>query len=449
MQHRYVVFSVIGAAEQQAWSEIEGVAHNVLSSLKTHGPDPGAALDQDQQLAANLTAVRKPGVADVTLVDPRWRILFPPNEAQAAAGAQGRSESTVTWTPLAQQSAGTGSYKRGRAMLPDGPHLAMLGELEAGRGYVLVHQAVGTVEAKADALVQSLPALSVMTFVWVCALLSVAAYMVLARLHDQIERQRSRSASDALRKTQNLLRMRDAVIFGLAKLAESRDPETGDHLERISVYSTYLASALRRHPKFRDQVTPAFVRLIGISSALHDIGKVGVKDRILRKRGPLTREERATMQTHAAIGGECLREIERRLGGSNFLQMAREIAFAHHENWDGSGYPKGLAGAGIPLSARIVAVADMYDALASKRVYKEPLAHEECVATMRNESGRKFDPDLVEVWLTIESKFRSIAGQYSPGAPAAMTGMPLGPGSQTEFTAEDEDLCASSTSASR
>jgi putative two-component system response regulator len=124
------------------------------------------------------------------------------------------------------------------------------------------------------------------------------------------------------------------------------------------------------------------------------------------------------MQTHATIGGECLREIEQRLGGSNFLQLAREITFAHHECWDGSGYPKGLAGTAIPLSARIVAIADMYDALSSRRVYKEPFPHEECVAEIRAEAGRKLDPNLVEVWLTVEPKFRRIACQDRTNLPA-------------------------------
>ena len=209
------------------------------------------------------------------------------------------------------------------------------------------------------------------------------------------------------------MRTRDAVIFGLAQLADSRDPETGDHLERISIYSTRLASALRRHPQFDTRVTPAFVRLIGISSALHDIGKVGIEDQILRKAGKLTADEVTRMQHHAAIGGECLQEIEQRLGRSNFLQMAREIAFAHHERWDGTGYPKGLAGEEIPLSARIAAIVDVYDALSSKRVYKPRIPHEECVTIIRGQAGMHFDPDLVNVWLTIEPRFREIAAQYA------------------------------------
>jgi putative two-component system response regulator len=243
--------------------------------------------------------------------------------------------------------------------------------------------------------------------------LSIIVFLVLGRFHDDVDRERKQTASDTLRRSQNLVRTRDAVIFGLAKLADSRDPETGDHLERMSIYSTMLASALQRHPKFADKVTPAFARLIGISTALHDIGKVGIEDSILRKPGKLSAAQTARMRKHTTIGGECLREIELRLGSSNFLQMAREIAFAHHERWDGAGYPNGIAGDAIPLAARIAAIADVYDALSSKRVYKHALQHEECIAIIRNEAGKGFDSDLVDVWLTIENRFRDVALQYA------------------------------------
>ena len=216
-----------------------------------------------------------------------------------------------------------------------------------------------------------------LAFTWITALQAAVAYLVLTRAQDQNLREKTRAARVSLQRYSDLLRTRDAVIFGLAKLAESRDPDTGNHLERIAVYSTRLATALRRNPRYRRQLTPAFVKLIGISSALHDIGKVGIEDSILLKPGQFEEQERLVMQMHAAIGGKCIREIESQLGRSNFLQMAREIAFCHHERWDGSGYPKGLAGEEIPLAARIVAVADVYDALATKRVYKAGLSARE------------------------------------------------------------------------
>jgi HD-GYP domain-containing protein (c-di-GMP phosphodiesterase class II) len=258
-----------------------------------------------------------------------------------------------------------------------------------------------------------LPVTRWIALVWIGGLQTALAYLILSRAFTQSSETQTRSAELTLQRENDLLRTRNAVIFGLAKLAESRDPDTGYHLEKIACYSTRLAQALRRSPRYRSQVTPAFVRQIGISSALHDIGKVGVEDAVLLKPGQLTAEERERMQMHAIAGGECIREIERRLGNSNFLQLAREIAFCHHERWDGEGYPAGLSGEQIPLAARIVAIADVYDALSSRRVYKEAFSHEKCLEIIREESGKQFDPDIVDIFLKIEKEFREIAEWFA------------------------------------
>jgi response regulator RpfG family c-di-GMP phosphodiesterase len=250
------------------------------------------------------------------------------------------------------------------------------------------------------------------SFLWIGGLQAIVAYLVLTRMHNEHTEKESRSQEVSVARAKELVRTRDAIVFGLAKLAESRDPDTGHHLERIALYSTRLAAALRRDRRFRDVVTPAFARSIGISSALHDIGKVGVRDSILLKPGKLTSDERAEMQTHATIGGECIRRIEQRLGTSNFLGMAREIAYSHHERWDGSGYPANLKGEQIPLAARIVAIADVYDALASQRAYKGSYPHEKCVEMIRKEAGRQFDPHLVGIFLSIEDQFQAISQRF-------------------------------------
>jgi response regulator RpfG family c-di-GMP phosphodiesterase len=263
---------------------------------------------------------------------------------------------------------------------------------------------------------QRIRLLRLVSWVWVGGLQAAVAYLVVSKTNSEHLRRLRRSEGESLQRERDLVRTRNAVVFGLAKLAESRDPETGQHLERIAVYSKRLATELRGHPRYGGEVTPAFLQLIGISSALHDIGKVGVADEVLLKPGRLTEDERFRMQLHASVGGECIREIELRLGTSNFLQMAREIAYCHHERWDGQGYPQGLAGEDIPLSARIVAVADVYDALTSRRVYKQAYSHEHCVRVIREEAGRQFYPQVVEAFLKVADEFREIGERYRDDA---------------------------------
>lgn len=269
-----------------------------------------------------------------------------------------------------------------------------------------VDQAV--VDASSTATLQA----RLLAFVWICGLQSVVAYLLITRLHVQHTQKQEQSHEILVKRAKELVRTRNAVIFGLAKLAESRDTDTGLHLERIALYSTRLATALRRQPRYRGVVSPHFVQMIGVSSALHDIGKVGVCDSVLLKRGRLTANERRHMQTHATLGGECIRQIEMRIGNSSFLSMACEIAFHHHERWDGAGYPAGLEGEAIPLAARIVAIVDVYDALVSRRVYKEAFSHEKCIEMIRSEMGKQFDPELVNVLLSIEGQFRAISDRY-------------------------------------
>lgn len=206
----------------------------------------------------------------------------------------------------------------------------------------------------------------------------------------------------------------DAIVFGFAQLAESRDRDTGQHLNRIAVYSTRLATALRNSSKYNKQISSEFVREIGNSAILHDIGKISIPDHILLKAGPLTKSERQQMQKHAQVGGDCIQQIQQRMGGSAFfLDMARDIASYHHECWDGSGYPHRLSGEDIPLSARIVAVADIYDALSSERIYKSAFSHEKCLKIIQEEAGVKLDPVVVESFIAIEAEIEQIRDELS------------------------------------
>ncbi len=346
----------------------------------------------------------------IVRTDENRRIVSVDREAQDASSLE--MGITLEWMPGTLQDHGDGRLS---GVVTAGGVLFHAMSIPAGEpeGSMVVLRSEAFVEQQVTAAMKGVASVSVMTLVWTASLLGVSGFLLIGRHQNEIEQERQRTLQEFQRQRQDLIRTRDAVIVGLAKLAESRDPGTGDHLDRISMYSTTLAGVMMRHPEFMSEVTPSFVRLIGTSAALHDIGKVGVEDRILLKPGKLSPNERLLMEDHSRAGGECLREIERRLGSSNFLHMAREIAFAHHERWDGSGYPAGLTGERIPLAARIVAIADVYDALASRRVYKEPLSHDQCVAIIREGAGTQFDPRIVEAWLTVADRFRDIAESFT------------------------------------
>ena len=194
---------------------------------------------------------------------------------------------------------------------------------------------------------------------------------------------------------------RDASIIGLAKLAEYRDNDTGNHLHRIRTIVELLAGDLSKHPEYSQYVTRDYIRDLSISSILHDIGKVGIQDAILLKPGSLSDEEFALIKQHPEIGGSVISEIEKNIDGRSLYSLGKEIALHHHEKWDGSGYPAGLKGKAIPLSARIIAIADVYDALVSERPYKKRMPHEQAIAIIKENSGSHFDPDLVEAFLRI------------------------------------------------
>ena len=202
------------------------------------------------------------------------------------------------------------------------------------------------------------------------------------------------------------------TIFAMSKLAESRDDETGTHLERTRQYCRLLATRLHATGGYPDLVDEDFIHCIFQASPLHDIGKVAIPDGILKKPGKLTAEEFEIMKTHTLRGAETLASVTQNHPRNEFLQFGLQIARSHHEKWDGSGYPDRLRGGQIPLSARIMAVADVYDALTSKRCYKEAMSHEEAREIIRTQSGFHFEPLLVETFLAIEDQFAAILDGY-------------------------------------
>lgn len=215
-----------------------------------------------------------------------------------------------------------------------------------------------------------------------------------ARLEEQVQQ-----------RTCSLVRTRDAVVFGLAKLADSRDRDTGEHLERIRSYVTVLATEMAQT---NPEIDRRFIADLAVASSLHDIGKVGIPDAILLKPGPLSRPERQVMETHTTLGSECLEAIQKKLGEDDYLELAQQIAACHHENWDGSGYPRGIQGMNIPLGARIVALADVYDALTSVRPYKDPVGHAEARDWIVSRYAQQFDPAVVEAFIARESDFHRV-----------------------------------------
>ncbi len=207
-----------------------------------------------------------------------------------------------------------------------------------------------------------------------------------------------------------------AAIMGFAKLTEFRDHCTGEHLERIKQYTRILAGTLKRLPKYENYITDEYIEDLSMSSILHDIGKVGIEDSILLKAGKLTVAEFDVMKNHSSMGGDALTVIDKNLGYKSFLTIGKEVASYHHERWDGSGYPEGLKGDAIPLSARIVALADVYDALINERPYKTALTHQEAADLILKEKGSHFDPDVVDAFIICMEEFYNIADLLSDEA---------------------------------
>ncbi|MDA3790983.1 MAG: HD domain-containing protein, partial [Desulfobacula sp.] len=216
-----------------------------------------------------------------------------------------------------------------------------------------------------------------------------------------------------IERTKELQSTQDITILSLSSLAETRDPETGAHLQRTRLYIKLLAEYLQDHPSYKKDLYDAgAIDLLYRSAPLHDIGKVGIPDSILLKPERLTKKEWKLMKTHTTIGGDSLKWAENKLGKNSFLKKAREIAYYHHEKWNGSGYPDGLAGKDIPVACRLMALADVYDALITKRVYKDAFSHEKAKAIIIEGKGKHFDPEIVEAFMKLEKQFIDIAGTY-------------------------------------
>jgi putative two-component system response regulator len=247
----------------------------------------------------------------------------------------------------------------------------------------------------------------------------VRTQLELKRVHDQLnQHNQSLEAEVARRMVENQL-IQDVSIHALARLAETRDPETGNHLLRTQEYVRTLATRLRGHPRFAPLLDEHMIAMLAKSAPLHDIGKVGIPDHVLLKPGRLSPPEWEVMKTHARLGAEAIEHAEQDAERPvEFLAVAKQIAQYHHEKWDGSGYPEGLAGEAIPFPARLMALADVFDALISRRVYKDPLTYERAREIITGWRGTHFDPDVADAFITGFDDFVQIAERYRDDAAA-------------------------------
>ncbi|PQA77894.1 two-component system response regulator [Rhodoferax sp. TS-BS-61-7] len=251
----------------------------------------------------------------------------------------------------------------------------------------------------------------------------ISPSIVLARVATQLSLKASadflRDKNDFLeqevaKRTQEVMAIQEVTILAMASLAETRDSDTGNHIRRTQYYVQALAEALKQHPRFTGFLTPYNIQMLFRSAPLHDIGKVGIPDCILLKPGRFTPEEFEIMKTHTTLGRDAIAHAEDALGTKvEFLSMAKDIALYHQEKWDGTGYPEGLSGNAIPISARLMALADVYDALISRRVYKEGMSHAQAVDIIVQGRASHFDPDIVDGFLEIQEEFRAIAQRYA------------------------------------
>ncbi|EGV52478.1 HD-GYP domain-containing protein [Candidatus Endoriftia persephone] len=241
----------------------------------------------------------------------------------------------------------------------------------------------------------------------------VKAHLILKQARDFLHDKNAYLEAEVARRMEENQAIQNVSIRALAHLAETRDSETGDHILRTQSYVQVLATQLQDHPRFSDTITDHYIPLLSRSAPLHDIGKVGIPDSILLKPGKLTDDEWVVMKTHAELGARAIEQAERDVDQPvDFFTLAKQIAHWHHERWDGNGYPDGLAGDAIPVSARLMALADVFDALISKRVYKPPMPFEKAREVIAADRGRQFDPDVTDAFLTSFDEFVHIAHKY-------------------------------------
>jgi response regulator RpfG family c-di-GMP phosphodiesterase len=291
----------------------------------------------------------------------------------------------------------------GRVEIDGVPYVVTCLSLPRLGAVVAVFESQAAIDARVANLLDPLTRAGVITAVAVVAVTALLTMLLVMRFENTLSTVSGSVEKEVERRTKELLNSRNAVVYGMAKLAESRSKDSAQHLERLRAYVTILASEMAKQDGDIDR---HFVGNLAVASALHDLGKVSVPDGVLLKRGLLTPAERRAMQLHTVLGGESVAAMQRLIGEHDeFLELGRQVALAHHERWDGSGYPHGLQGKSIPMAARIVALADVYDALTSNRSYRDALSHAEAREWIVSQYGSHFDPAVVEAFVAREKDF--------------------------------------------
>lgn len=239
--------------------------------------------------------------------------------------------------------------------------------------------------------------------------------IVRARVRNHLELKRHRNHLEELvtQRTYQLKKAQESVIEAMGMVAEHRDPETGSHISRTKGYVNLIAEELSKHPKYTKVLTPRIIELVTNAAPLHDLGKIAISDSILLKEGPLTPQEWEIMQTHPLIGEETIHMAELKFKDNDTLMIAKDIAGSHHEKWNGTGYPRKLKGDDIPLWGRIMAAADVYDAIISRRSYKEPMSHKSALNYLQEKKGTQFDPDVIDAFMSVKEGILETALKYA------------------------------------
>jgi len=368
-------------------------AQSVIESLRMPAGGFACLIDDEGHLLCHPDMREQPELREVRLGSAKLR------------GEAGAADVVLTDLPHAGVSAGEVVFGGVQT------HYLATTYLPTTKARLLVHQPVDGLLSAGEASTSGLLWIAVGIGSVVLLATSVTTARLMRRHDHELESINTGLEGEVSRRVDQAMTFRDSLILGLAKLADYRDTDTGTHLERIAEYTELLARQLATTTA---EIDEAYIRRLRVASSMHDIGKVGVEDAVLLKPGKLTDEERGRMQRHPIMGADTLLAIREKMGHDELVEMAIVVTLEHHERWDGKGYPLGLAGEQIQLGARIVALADVYDALTSRRVYKAAMSHEDAVAIIVKERETQFDPSVVDAFVVCGAKFAEARTRLQP-----------------------------------